>query len=161
VRDDKITWEEAHRKMAAYYIGRKNLNFFLEEMDALISQYPVIVEYYDYVAKVLIQINDYKRAYKYLKSGYDIKSGAFKAKWLGTIDLYNDKLESAEKYLNESLKYDANDAQIWYNLAGVYVKRNDYKKALELVNKAVSLKSNYPEAVNLQRQLKVAVLNTK
>ena len=47
------------------------------------------------------------------------------------------------------LKYDSNDAQIWYNLAGVYVKRNDYKKALELVNKAVSLKSNYPEAVNL------------
>ena len=59
--------------------------------------------------------------------------------------------------MNESLKYDSNDAQIWYNLAGVDVKRNDYKKALELVNKAVSLKSNYPEAVNLQKQLKSAV----
>jgi len=34
------------------------------------------------------------------------------------------------------------------------VKRNDYKKALELVNKSVSLKSNYPEAVKLQRQLR-------
>ena len=126
-------------------------------MDALISQYPVVVEYYEYVANVLIQITDYKRAYKYLKAGYDIKPNDFKTKWLGTIDLYNDKLESAEKYLNESLKYDAKDAQVWYNLAGVYVKRNDYKIALELVNKAISFKPNYPEAVNLQKQLQSSV----
>ncbi len=154
VLDDKITWEEAHRKMAVYYLETKNLNSFLEEMDALISQYPVIIEYYDYVANVLIQINDFKRAYNYLKNGYDIKSNAFKSKWLGTIDLYNNKLESAEKYLNESLDYDANDSQVWYNLAGIYVKRNNYEKALDLVNKALSLKPDYSEAVNLQRQLR-------
>ena len=154
--DDKITWEEAHRKMATFYIGRKNLNSFLEEMDALISHYPVVVEYYDYVANVLIQINDFEKAYKYLKTGYDIKSNAFKAKWLGTIDLYNNKLESAEKYLNESLNYDTKDAQVWYNLAGIYVKRNNYKKALDLVKKALSLKPNYPEAVKLQSQLQGA-----
>jgi predicted Zn-dependent protease len=157
VLDDKLTWEEAHRKMAAYYLVRKKIISFLEEMDALISQYPVVVEYYDYVANVLIQITDYKRAYKYLKTGYDIKRNAFKAKWLGTIDLYNNKLDSAEKYLNESLGFDANDPQVWYNLAGIYVKRNDYKKALELVNKSVSLKSNYLEAVNLQKQLQSRV----
>ena len=161
VLDDKITWEEAHRKLAVYFLERKNINSFIEEMDALISQYPVIVEYYDYVANILIQIKDYKRAYKYLKSGYDIKPGAFKAKWLGTIDLYNDKLESAENYLNESLEFEAKDAQVWYNLAGIYVKRNDYKKALELVDKALLLKSNYPEAVNLQRQLQSKVQTTK
>jgi len=154
VLDDKINWEEAHRKMAVYYLETKNLNSFLEEMDAVISQYPVIVEYYDYVANVLIQINNFKRAHKYLMNGYDIKSNAFKAKWLGTIDLYNNKLESAEKYLNESLDYDASDSQVWYNLAGIYVKKNNHKKALELVNKALSLNPNYPEAVNLQRQLR-------
>jgi len=161
VLDDKITWEEAHRKLAVYFLERKNINSFLEEMDALISQYPVIVEYYDYVANILIQIKDYKRAYNYLKSGYDIKSSAFKSKWLGTIDLYNNKLESAEKYLNESLDFDTNDAQVWYNLAGIYVKRNNYKKALELVNKALLLKSNYPEATSLQRQLQSAAQTKK
>ncbi len=157
VLDNEIIWEEAHRKLATYYLANNNLNLFLKEMDAVISQYPVIVEYYDYVANILIQVNNYDRAVKYLKTGYDIKPSAFKAKWLGTIDLYNNKLESAERYLNESLKYDSNDSQVWYNLAGVYVKRNDYKKALELVNKALSLKSNYPEAVKLQRQLQNAV----
>ena len=162
--NDRIIWEEAHRKMASYYLGRKNINSFIEEMDALISQYPLIVEYYDYVANVLILLKDYKRTYKYLKTGYDIKPNAFKTKWLGIIDLYNNKLESAEKYLNESLGYDANDPQVWYNLAGIYVKKNNYKKALELVNKAVSLKPNYTEAVNLERQLQNAIssgINTK
>lgn len=157
VLDNEIIWEEAHRKMANYYLSNHNLNSFLKEMDAVISQYPVIVEYYDFVANVLIQLKEYGKAYKYLKAGYDIKPNAFKTKWLGTISLYNNELESAEKYLNESLKYDSNDAQIWYNLAGVYVKRNDYKKALELANKAVSLKSNYPEAAKLQKQLQGVV----
>jgi tetratricopeptide (TPR) repeat protein len=157
VLDDKITWEEGHRKMAAYYLVKRNLESFLEEMDALISQYPVIIEYYDYVAKVLIERNDYSRAYKYLVSGYNVKPNAFKTKWLGTISLYNNDLESAEKYLNESLNHDRNDAQVWYNLAGIYVKRNDYKKALELVGTALSLKPNYPDALNLQKQLKAVV----
>ena len=150
--DNNITWEKAHRELAVYFLAQNNLNAFLEEMDAVISQYPVVVEYYDYVANVLIQLKEYGKAFKYLKAGYDIKPNAFKTKWLGTITLYNNELESAEKYLNESLKYDANDAQVWYNLAGVYVKRNDYKKALELVNKAVSLKSNYPEICPFRRR---------
>jgi tetratricopeptide (TPR) repeat protein len=157
VLDDKITWEEGHRKLAAYCLVKRNLESFIEEMDALISQYPVIVEYYDYVAKVLIEKNDYGRTYKYLKAGYNIKPNAFKTKWLGTIDLFNNELESSEKYLNESLDYDKSDSQVWYNLAGIYVKRNDYKKALELVNKALTLKLNYPEAARLQKQLQGVV----
>jgi tetratricopeptide (TPR) repeat protein len=161
VLDDKINWEEAHRKMAAYYLVRKNLNSFLEEMDAVISQYPIVVEYYDYVVNVLLPLKDYKKAYKYLRTGYDIKPSAFKAKWLGTLDLYKDNLESAEKYLNESLVYDTKDSQVWYNLAGVYVKKNSYKKALEMVNNALMLNPNYTEAINLKRQLQNAEQTSK
>ena len=161
VLDDKINWEEAHRKMAAYYLVRKNLNSFLEEMDAVISQYPIVVEYYDYVVNVLLPLKDYKKAYKYLRTGYDIKPSAFKAKWLGTLDLYKDNLESAEKYLNESLAYDTKDSQVWYNLAGVHVKKNNYKKALELVNNALMLNPNYIEAIDLKRQLQNAEQTSK
>ena len=157
ILDDKISWEEAHRKMAAYYLVHRDINSFLTEMDALICQYPVVVEYYDYVAKELIQMKDYARAYKYLKNGYDIKPNAFKTKWLGTISLYNNKLDLAEKYLNECVLYDGKDSQVWYNLAGVYVKRKNYKAALEDVNKALSLSPNYPEAIDLKRQLQSVV----
>ena len=126
-------------------------------MDALISQYPIVVEYYDYVANVLIPLREYKKAYKHLKMGYDIKPSAFKAKWLGTINLYNDNLESAEKYLNESLQFDTKDSQVWYNLAGVHVKKNNYKKALEMVKNALMLNPNYVEALKLKSQLQSSV----
>jgi len=154
---DKISWEEAHRKLAAYYLVKKDVNSFLAEMDALIAQYPFVVEYYDYVTNILIRLKDYGKAYKYLKSGYEIKPNAFKTKWLGTIDLYNNKLDSAEKYFKESLEYDNNDAQIWYNLAGVYVRKKNYKAALDRVNKALSLNPRYAEAIKLQSQLQSAV----
>ena len=150
VLDDIITWEEAHRKLAAYYLERKNISSFLKEMDVLISQYPVVVEYYDYVTNVLLSLKD-----------YDIKPSSFKAKWLGTLDLYKDNLESAEKYLNESLAYDTKDSQVWYNLAGVHVKKNDYKKAIEMVNNALMLNLNYIEAINLKKQLQSALQTTK
>ena len=126
-------------------------------MDALISQYPVVVEYYDYVANNLISAKDYSRAYKYLNAGYDIKPNAFKTKWLGTIDLYNNKLDSAEKYLKESLLYNGKDSQVWYNLAGIYIKKNNYETALEKVNKALAISPNYKEAISLQRQLQNAL----
>jgi tetratricopeptide (TPR) repeat protein len=157
ILEDKITWEQAHRRLAAYHLTKRNINAFLKEMDALIAQYPFVAEYYDYVTEVLLKSEDYAKAYEYLKSGYDIKPNAFKAKWLGTINLYNNKLDSAEVFLNESLKLNENDFQVWYNLAGVYVKKNKYKEALEKVNKALSLKSDYPEAAALQRQLQSAV----
>jgi tetratricopeptide (TPR) repeat protein len=156
---DKILWEKAHRQLAAFYLKRGLIDLFIEEMDALISQYPVIIEYYDYVSNVLIQNKDYERAYKYLETGYELKPSAFTSKWLGTINLFNNKLDNAEKYLKRSLTYDSRDPQVWYNLAGVYVRRNEYKLALENVNKAISLKPIYPEAVDLQRRLQSAVNN--
>ena len=157
VLNDEIIWEQAHRKLAAYYLARRDINSFLEEIDALISQYPVVVEYYDYAANVLIPLKDYNKAFKYLEKGYEIKPGAFTTKWLGTINLYNNRLDNAEKYLKESLAYDNSDSQVWYNLAGVYVRKNNYKLALETVNKALSLNPKYPEAANLQKQLQNAV----
>jgi len=154
---EKIIWEEGHRKLAAYYLRIKDIGSFLEEMDALISQYPIVVEYYDYVVNTLILLKDYNRAYKYLEKGYEIKPQAFTAKWLGIINLYNNKLDLAEKYLKESLAFEKNDPQVWYNLSGVYVKQNNYKQALETVKIALSLEPKYLEAENLLHQLQNAI----
>ena len=155
--DDKFIWEQAHRKAAAYYLERKNINSFLKEMDVLIEEYPIIMEYYEYVVNVLIPLKDWNKAYKYLKEGYEIEPTAYITKWMGAINLYEGHMDSAKAYLNKSLVLDNKDPQVWYNLSGVYVNKKDYKKALELVSKAVELKPNYLEALNLQSQLKNAL----
>jgi Tfp pilus assembly protein PilF len=76
---------------------------------------------------------------------------------MGIINLYKNHLDTAEDFLKQSLSLDKNDSQVWYNLAGVYVNKHNYIKALEMVNKAISMQSNYPEAFALQRQLQQAM----
>ena len=155
--NDKFIWEQAHRKAAAYYLERKNMNDFLREMNVLIEEYPVITEYYEYVINALIPLKDWNNVYKYAKEGYEIKPTALTTKWIGTVDLFRGQLDSARVYLNKSLTLDKTDPQVWYNLSGVYVNKKDYKKALEMISKALELKPNYPEALGLQQQLKNAL----
>jgi tetratricopeptide (TPR) repeat protein len=154
--EDKFIWEQAHRKAAAYYLERKNINSFLREMDVLIEEYPIITEYYEYVANTLIPLKEWDKTYKYLVEEQKIKPTAFATKWIGTIELYKGHLDSANVFLNESLKFDDKDPQVWYNLSGVYVNKEDYKKALEMISKALELKPDYPEALSLKEQLKNA-----
>ncbi|MDE3059311.1 MAG: tetratricopeptide repeat protein, partial [Bacteroidota bacterium] len=111
---------------------------------------------YDYTATVLLQIKDYDSAYQYLVERNEIEPSAFSDKWLGIIDLYHNRVDSAKKNLANSLKLDDKDAQVWYNLAGVYVDEKDYRQALQMVNRALSLQSNYPEAFALRAQLQQA-----
>ncbi len=152
--NDKFIWEQAHRKAAAYYLNKKDIDSFLKEMDVLIEEYPVINEYYEYVVNALIPLKGWDKAYKYLLEYYDIVPNAYNTKWIGTIDLYKGQLDSANIYLNKSLKYYDKDPQVWYNLSGVYVNKEDYKTAYEMLSKALELNPNYPEALSLQRQLK-------
>jgi tetratricopeptide (TPR) repeat protein len=154
---DKTTWEAAHSKAAKWYAKKNDLNSFVGIMNVLISQYPIVIEYYDYTANVLLEKKDYDRAYYYLNKRNGIESTAYSTKWIGIINLYKNHLETAEDFLKQSLSLDKNDPQVWYNLAGVYVNKKNYIKALEMVNRAISLQSNYPEALALQRQLQQAI----
>ena len=155
--EEKANWNDVHRKAADRYLSENNLKSFLETMNVLISQYPIITEYYDYTANVLLQVKEYNKAYGYLLKRNELEPSAFSAKYLGIIELSRNNISTAGKYLNESLKLDNSDPQVWYNLAGVYVNEKNYKKALSAVDSAISLKPQYPEAQMLRRQLQEAL----
>jgi len=154
---DKMTWEAAHSKAANWYAARNDLKSFAGIMNVLISQYPIVIEYYDYAANVLLAKKDYDRAYSFLSRRNEIEPTPYSTKWIGIVNLYRNRLDKAENFLNQSISLDKNDPQVWYNLAGVYVNKNNYIKALEMVNSAISLQPNYPEALALQSQLRQAM----
>ena len=156
---DKVNWDEVHRKAANWYLAHNDLKSFLQTMDVLIGEYPIVTEYYDFCANILLQDKDYDKAYYYLIKGNELSPSAFTTKYLGIIELSKNNFPLAEKYLTQSAGLDGNDAQVWYNLAGVYVNENNYPKALQIVDKALSLKHDYPEALMLQRQLQAAASN--
>lgn len=150
---DKANWEYTHRKAAEWYLVKGDFKEFLSVMDVLIDQYPIVTEYHDYTINKLLQIQEYDMAYSYLLHRSKYKEDAFSNKWLGIIDLYKNRVPSSKKYLTESLKYDPNDSQVWYNLAGDYVNEENYSKALEMVSKAVTLRPGYQDAVMLKNEL--------
>jgi tetratricopeptide (TPR) repeat protein len=122
-------------------------------MNALIDQYPIVTDYYDFAANTLLDKKEFDGAYSFLTRRFEIEPDAFSAKWIGTISLYRNQPAEAEKYLNQSLKLNDKDSQAWYNLAGVFVQEKDYRRALESVNKALALNPHYPEGITLQKRL--------
>jgi len=155
--EDKTNWDIAHRQAARWYASNNDVPLFLREMDVLISQYPIVTEYYDDAATLLLEKQQYDKAYFYLSKRNEMAPCAFTTKWLGIINLYRHQTGDAENYLNQSIVFNRNDSQVWYDLAGVYVEEKNYQKALEVTNKALDLSPHYVEALALRAKLQEAV----
>lgn len=153
VIDNKIIWEKAHRDAAARFLAEKNYKDFIIELNVLIDQYPFIEDYIKHASEQLLAAKLFNYAYPFLKKGYQRFPGAFYSKWLGIIDLSANKVDSAIKYLNYSLEYQANDPQVLFNLAGAYSIKKDYQKALSTIENCLKFNPNYPQANALKLQL--------
>ncbi len=154
---DKLTWEKAHRLLAKRFIAKNDINRFKREMDIVIAQYPLIVDYYKITGNELLQREKYDEAYPYFLKQSQLQPDAFSTKWVGIIDLSKKKTESAIKYLEMSLKFDSKDPQVLFNLAGAYTYKDKYKEALQTINKCLEISPKFPSAENLKQQLEKIV----
>lgn len=151
-----ITWPVAHYKLAERYLLKKDFDNFIVNMSALIYQYPVIVEYYNYmdnIAIALLQQKDFFNAKKILIARYKLRPDAISTKWLGNIALANNEVNTSIKYLEESLKYNPEDLQALYNLSGAYALNREFDKAKMTLKKVLQKEPNYPGAQSLAQQL--------
>ena len=161
VVNDDITWIECHQKAAEKKLREKDIDGFLQHMEILIYQYPVITEYYkiiDDFALDLLKIKDYEKVYHVLQKRYQLQPNALSTKWLGNIDLNSSRIPSAIKYLEESLSFDPSDNQTQYNLAGAYALNKEYRKSYDIIMKVLNKNPQYPGAQELFRQLKGILL---
>jgi len=153
VIDNKYSWERAHRKMATMFFKRGDINNYLTEMDAVIFQYPFVYDYYEMIANNLMGLKMFNDALPYLYQYDKLKGTAFASKWIGIIELSKNKSDVAIRYLSKSLKYNSQDAQVYYNLAGAYSQVENYGAALDAINSCLMVNSNFNGAKNLQKQL--------
>ena len=63
--------------------------------------------------------------------------------------VYDDKLEIAEKLLNELYAIEPQNEEIYIQKANIYSKRDDHKKAVELLQQALKLTDDYADVYNL------------
>ncbi|HRI45877.1 MAG TPA: GDSL-type esterase/lipase family protein [Ignavibacteriaceae bacterium] len=157
VIDNKLSWEEAHRKAANYYLSNKQFDNFLYEMNVLIDQYPFIIEYYDMVAEQLLVRRDYEQTYSLLKKKIKISEDAFATKWIGIIELSRHNYSAAINYLNRSISFNNRDAQVLFNLSGAYVGNQEPKLALTAIERCLQIEPNFPGAKELYNQISAVV----
>jgi tetratricopeptide (TPR) repeat protein len=150
---ENMNWEKGHREAADWYLRNKDYRDFAAEFLVIISQYPFKLADYDYAASELINLKEYELAYKLLLKRFRETPDAFSAKWLGNINLSQGNVDDAVNFLTESLMYDKSDAQVYYNLAGAYIKKKEFNSALQSIEHCLSIKSDFPNAQGLKAQL--------
>ncbi|MCW8823402.1 MAG: GDSL-type esterase/lipase family protein, partial [Ignavibacteriaceae bacterium] len=128
-----IPWETAHLQLAQRKLSEGDIESFKKEIIVAADEYPFDPYLYKFAAQQLIDTKNYDDAYAYLLKLNNIKKNAYSTKWLGIIDLLNNKVDSAMMYLSESLNYNSSDATVLYNLAGAYSLKKDYQTALQMV----------------------------
>ena len=158
--DGRISREQARLQAASNYFSKKDYEEYATEMAALMEEFPFLYKYYDIASRDLIKTENFSKAYYFLKRGYDKNPDAFNSKWLGIIDLSQGFIDDAIKYLETSLKFDSNDAQIFFNITGAYAQKKEFGKALNAINKCLQLNPNFPRA-NIIRQQLEAIINKR
>ncbi len=150
---ENMNWEKGHRAAAEWYLSKRDYLNFAKEFQVIVSQYPFKLNDYDYAASQLINVKEYDLAYNILLKRFKETPDAFSAKWLGNINLNKGRVDEAIKYLSASTKYDNNDAQAFYNLAGAYIQNKEFKNALQSIEKCLSIRPDFPNAQSLKIQL--------
>lgn len=154
---DKKVWLDIQRDAASYYLRTNQIDLFIKQMKVLTHQYPVLYELNNSAANNLLQRGFTDEAFYFVNRRYKLSPDAFSSKWSGIILLSKGNYTDAINYLEESLEYNSNDEQVLYNLAGAYSQLKEYKKALDIVKKALLLKPDYEAAINLKSQLEKVV----
>ena len=146
-------WEIGHRHAGEWYLMNNDYLNFAKEMNVLTSQYPFKLSYYDFASAELINAKEYDLAYSFLLNRYKESPDAFTSKWLGNICLNRGQVDKAIKYLKQSIKEDDSDAQVFYNLTGAYIKKEEYEGALESIKICIKINPEFPNAESLKIQL--------
>lgn len=98
--------------------------------------------YYN-LGMVYIGLNDFKNAKTCYEKAAEINSKLYNAYYtLGQLSLIANDLEEAEKYFTESL-YEEVEADSYYELAKIYMLKNEREKAITFIKKAIELDIRY------------------
>jgi len=148
-----LSWEAAHLHLAQHWFQSGDFESFQKEISAATDEYPFDPYPNEFAAQLLVNQKMFEEVYPYLLKLNELKPGAYSTKWLGIIDLLNNKVDPAIAYLSKSISYNSSDAVVYYNLAGAYSMKKDYNTALQIVNRSLKIEPNYELAINLQQQL--------
>ena len=154
----KLTWKQAHVKLADIYYMKNDLVNFQKEIKTIIADRPYNEEILGYVSEKLINKKRYNESLPYLVKLYDLRKDLVSSKWLGSIAIEAKDIEKSIKYLEIASTLDSTDAQILYNLSGAYYNKGYIFKSLKTLEKCLKIKPDYPQAQQFYTALKNSII---
>ncbi len=143
------TLENAHLKLAAELEEQGRFQQALHEYKALTYIVPALDLFYQPYIRLLIQIKDYQQALQVLYDAKKYQDTAFPDKWIGQIYLVTGETQKGIRFLEESLKKDADDLQVLFNLCRACYLSGMPEKGDELFLKLADKIGGSPELEEL------------
>jgi tetratricopeptide (TPR) repeat protein len=137
--EGRISWTDAHLLAAATFLKRDDITNYLKHINLLLYQYPALKDFHTLIT------------YFYYKHKLDLSD--YTSKRVGIIQLNMGEYDDAIKYLTEAYKSTPHDPTVLYNLSLAYSRRNDFKRALTIINECLLADSNYPGVKDLKHQI--------
>ena len=117
-------------------------------MDAL-KYRPEDYELYYNLGIVYTMINDFQNAKVCYEKAAQINHELYNAHYsLGQLALLSHDLDLAEKYFTESLYGEDVEAKSYFQLAKIYMAKNNKEKAIIFINKAIELDIQYSKKID-------------
>lgn len=158
VLTESTTWFAAHLVLGESYLKAGEIKKYIKEMQIITDQYPFTVNTSGKTAETLLSMGLVDDALPFLFKVYRVKPDAFSSKFIGSYYASINKFSDAVFYLEQSLKFEPNDAQTLYNLAGAYANTDRPKDAMDAIKRCLQIEPNYVEAQILYKQLRANIL---
>ncbi|MCK6614105.1 MAG: GDSL-type esterase/lipase family protein [Ignavibacteriaceae bacterium] len=153
VVDRIILWEDAHYRMAEYYLQRGDIYSAEKEIRALVQDRPQNKSNYEQAARMFIEAGMYDDAMRYLVPIHKLGPTEYSYKWMGAIYLQQGVYKRAVDYLSGALKFNQQDPQVWYNLAGAYYYNGRNQEAIDAVKRCIQIDPQNTAAKSFYIQL--------
>ena len=149
----KLSWENAHIKLADSHLRNSNFDDYVKEMNVLIEDKPFDKYPYLSLIKTLETVKKYDLLLyvliKYNKIFQDLSS----TKKIANLYFHEKNNESALYFYQKCLELTNNDAEIYFNVSAIYFSKKDLPKALQNIQNCVKINPEYPKAKQILNAL--------
>jgi len=120
LRDRSLTLELGHIRLAHHYRLRGETERAFQEFRALLYTVPHLDMFYEPALQILLETEQYARAFLLFEDGLKFNRSGFMYKWAGQLALASGNSSSGIEYLETARAILPGDIQLLYNLARAY-----------------------------------------
>lgn len=153
VVNQNLRWDAAKVKLSEIYLDQGQPEKMIYEYRGLMRDQPFNDSPFLIVGQYLLDQGQLDEAEPYILKAHEISPSAYTFKMLGAIRVNRGEFTEGATLLEQSLAMNPNDAQALFNLSGAYAQTGELTKAIDIVNKLVSISPNFPGAQQWKAQL--------